>query len=154
MKIPPGKILLAIDGEPHTAAAVGWALRLAEALPTRLVAVHVADPYLEQFADELYAQGRQAYRDHVERCLAQIAAQAVAAFVRVAKKHTVGCEAKVRRGALSQELMAEFTEGDYGLLVLGKRRLTGIRRRLSRDLARQMAKRLPEMPILVVPEVE
>jgi nucleotide-binding universal stress UspA family protein len=144
--------LLAIDGEPHTAAAIDWALNLAGLLQVGLVAVHVADPYLEQFADELYAQGRQAYREHVGRCLDQIATEAVAAFEQTAQGHAVVYEVKIRHGALVEELLAELAEGDYGLLVLGKQRLTGVRRRLARNLSQKVTKSRPGIPILVVPE--
>jgi len=152
MKLLPGKILLAIDGEPHTEAAVTWALRLAGALQTGVVALHVADPYLEQFADDLYAQGRQAYRDHLQRCLAESAAAAVAAFERKAKESGVACEIKIRDGALIAELLSEVAEGDYALLVLGQRSRTGVRLSLDRKLSDKVAASSPGIAILVVPE--
>lgn len=152
MKLLPGKILLAIDGEPHTEAAVAWALRLASALQTGIVALHVVETYLAQFADELYAQGRQAYRDHLERCLVETAASATAACERQAEASGVACEVKVRHGTLVEELLAEIDEGEYGLLVLGQRTRSGVRQRLSRKLADKVAASQPDIAILVVPE--
>jgi nucleotide-binding universal stress UspA family protein len=140
-------------------------------LGARLTAVHVKDPYLKQFASELYAQGRQAYQDHVDACLTEIADQTVAAFTRAANRHAVtrdaGCgvaggtagrieqeaayEVKIRHGSPRRELLAEVREGHYDLLVLGGRQLTGIRRWQSRNLPGLLKDSLPDLPILVVP---
>ncbi len=61
----PGRILLAVDGEPHTDEAVCWAVDLALGLGVTLNPVHIRDPYLKQFSNEIYAQGREEYLEHV-----------------------------------------------------------------------------------------
>ena len=66
---PTGPILVAIDGEPHTDRAVEHALTLAAESGARVVALHVKDPYLKQFASEIYAQGREEYFALVDECL-------------------------------------------------------------------------------------
>jgi len=72
-----GRILVAIDGEPHTDAAVKWALDLARDRDLEAVAIHVKDPFLKQFSNEIYAQGREEYLDHVEVCLDAKAKEAI-----------------------------------------------------------------------------
>ena len=65
----PHCIVLAVDGEPHTLEAVCWAVDLALGLGAALNPVHIRDPYLKQFSNEIYAQGREEYLEHVQRCL-------------------------------------------------------------------------------------
>jgi len=49
------KILLCIDGEPHTNKAVDWALSFAEITGAQVTALHVKNTYLKKFYNEIYA---------------------------------------------------------------------------------------------------
>lgn len=153
--LPPGDILLGVDGEPHTEAAMRWALSLASALGRRIVALHVEDPYLKKFEGELYAQGRREYLQHIDECLEEGAAEALAAFERCTSGFDVDWAWKVRQGNPAEELIAEAKEGVYGLLVVGASSQSGglLRSRTS-TLAARMLMGPPGLPVLVVPAPE
>ena len=68
-------ILIAVDGESHTNSAIAEAARLARALDRPVAILHVEDPYLKQFSNEIYAQGREEYLEHVDRCLGEAGAR-------------------------------------------------------------------------------
>ena len=156
----PGRILLAVDGEPHTNEAVCWALDLALGLDAPLNAVHVRDPYLKQFSTEIYAQGREEYLEHVQECLEETAQMARASF-----ELTVNEYLEARRGAKepdwtfdvldgdpAEQLTAHIKRGDCSVLVLGRRRRTRFAVLKSRDLAERISSVGSSVPILVVPE--
>lgn len=149
-----GAILLAIDGEPHTEAAVHWALTLAEQQDRELVAVHVRDPYLKQFHNEIYAQGRLEYLAHVEECLTTLAAQANEAFCVLARGTDVRWRIKTLDGDPIEQLAQEAATGAYGLLVVGRRPRKGFAAWRSRDLPGKILAAVPTPPILFVPESE
>ena len=76
----PGRILLAVDGEPQTDEAMCWALDLALGLGVPLNLVHIRDPYLKQFYNEIYSQGREEYLEYVQQCLEEKAQMARSSF--------------------------------------------------------------------------
>ena len=90
-----GHILLGADGEPHTDEAVRWSLDLAIGLGLKLNAIHVRDPYLKQFYNEIYAQGREEYLDHVQDCLEEKARRASAAFEAAGAREVLAGQAAV-----------------------------------------------------------
>lgn len=143
---------MAIDGEPHTDAAVEWALDLARRLEVPLVAVHVKDPYLEQFQGELYAQGREEYVEHVGRCLAEEAEGASARFMERARLAGVDASVRVRRGDPADELLDEASDARWGLLVVGSKRLRGLAAWRSRNLPGKLAAATCPVPVLIVPQ--
>ena len=146
-----GRVLLAIDGEPHTGNAIRWVLHMAEPMAFQVVAVHVVDPYLKQFVNEIYAQGRQEYLDHVDACLAEKAEQALADFESAARERGVSAAVETRRGDPLEELVAEAKQGRYDLLVLGRKNTSGLARWRSGYLPAKIADHLPELPLLIVP---
>jgi nucleotide-binding universal stress UspA family protein len=155
-----GRILLAVDGESHTDEAVSWALDLALALGVALNPVHVRDPYLKQFYTEIYAQGREEYLEHVQRCLEEQAEMARASFESTVDEILEGrCDAKqpdvtfdVLDGDPVQQLMAHLECGGHTMVVLGRRRRTRLAALRSRDLAERLSAVGCSVPILVVPE--
>ncbi len=156
----PGRILLAVDGEPHTDEAVCWALDLALGLGVTLNPVHVRDPYLKQFSTEIYAQGREEYLEHVQRCLEEKAQTARASFESTVKEFLEKRpDAKepdwtfdVLDGDPAQQLTAHIERGEHSILVLGRRRRTRLAVLKSRDLAEKLSSVRFPVPILVVPE--
>jgi nucleotide-binding universal stress UspA family protein len=135
-----GPILLAIDGEPHTEAAVCRALDLAAETGSRVVAVHVKDTYLKQFASEIYAQGREEYLEHIDACLEAVARDAVGRFATAARERDVGFEVKVLEGDPFEELRGEIERRRYGAVVLGGEPRQGIAAWRSRDLPGKLRK--------------
>ena len=156
----PGRILLAVDGEPHTNEAVRWAVDLALGLGVTLNPVHIRDPYLKQFSNEIYAQGREEYLEHVARCLEEKAQMARASFESTVNEHLGGRpDAKqpdwifdVLDGEPAEQLAAHLKRGEHSMLVLGRRRRTRFAVLRSRDLAERLSAVGCTVPILVVPE--
>ncbi|MFH1842160.1 MAG: universal stress protein [bacterium] len=165
-RFPPRQILIGIDGEARTEAAVRWAVQLAAVAGSRVTAVHVKDPYLKQFSNDIYAQGRQVYRDHVDAKLAERAAEVVAAFEAVVRSvqkagrqeagaGTGGAELQyrvtVRAGDPVTELAAAAAETACDLVVLGGKNLRGLERWRSGKLPERLAAKIAEVPLLLVP---
>lgn len=158
----PGRILLAVDGEPHTNEAVRRAVDLALGLGLTLNPVHVRDPYLKQFSNEIYAQGREEYLEHVARCLEERARMAREAFESTVEEHLGGRRDEkqpdwifdVLDGDPTAQLTACTRRGGYAMLVLGRRRRRRFAALRSRDLAERLLSVRLSLPILVVPEPE
>jgi nucleotide-binding universal stress UspA family protein len=148
-----GRVLLAIDGEAHTNAAIERALAIADERGLEITAVHVKDPYLKQFSTEIYAQGREEYLDHVERCLAARAADAVEHFATAARSSGAVFEVKVLEGDPISELVDESKRRRYAMLLVGSRNRTGFSAWRSRDLPRKVASRLDNLPVVVVSHI-
>jgi nucleotide-binding universal stress UspA family protein len=147
----PGAILVAIDGEPHTAAATRWAIDLATLLDREVVGLHVRDPYLKQFHTEIYAQGRLEYLDHVDQCLASDAEEATSAFGTLATDANVRWRVKTTDGEPIEQITREAETGDYALLILGRRPRKGFAAWRSRDLPGKILAAVSGPPILLVP---
>ena len=153
-------ILLALDGQPHTDEAVRWALDLALGLRMTLNPVHIRDPYLKQFYTEIYAQGREEYLEHVQRCLEEQAEMTRASFestVNEVLEGRLGAKRPnwtfdVLDGDPAQQLMAHIKRGKHSMVVLGRRRRTRFAALRSRDLAERLSAVGCSVPILVVPE--
>ena len=146
-------ILLALDGEPHTDAAVSWALELADKLGTPITAIHVQDHYLKQFHNDIYAQGREEYLEHLDHCLASTAADVIARFEAAAEKTSVYWSVKVRAGDPVDELMAELDAQEYSMIVLGQKNRHGLAAWRSRNLPSKLVSKSIAVPLLIVPEL-
>jgi nucleotide-binding universal stress UspA family protein len=140
-------ILLAVDGQPRTEAAIAWALHLGRLTGANVTALHVKDPYLKQFYNEIYAQGRQAYLDHIDRCLADGAEGALADFTARAKAAGVEHRVLIRAGEPLEEIVAACADADYDLLVIGGKPAAG--RRPLRDLPARLAGSAGLPPVVV-----
>jgi nucleotide-binding universal stress UspA family protein len=147
--MPISRILLCVDGEPHTEAAVLLALDLAKAHGTQLDGLYVVDPFLKKFTNEIYAVSRDECREHLDRSLA---AEGEAALDRLCE-HAV--RAGVRVGRLLQygppeEVIPQLAAaGGYDLVVLGGKRFASrYERWTSRDLPARLDGRLA-VPVLL-----
>ncbi len=145
----PGKILVCLDGEPHTREAIFWAIRLARSLETTLVGLHVLDPYLKKFYNELYSQGRREYLEYIDSCLEKIANQTFCEFSNLCCQENITFEVKARAGDPLCEILAEIKDSDYSLVVLGQRKLSFWDRIRSRKLPEYVVKH-SNVPILIV----
>jgi nucleotide-binding universal stress UspA family protein len=144
------RILLCVDGEPHTDAAVALALELARVHGAALDALHVVDPYLKKFTDEIYAVNRDECREHLDRALAAEGDMALDAFAAKAAAAgiTAGC---LQQAGPPDELIPQLVAaGGYDLVVLGgKRFATRYARWASRDLPGRLDGKLA-VPVLLV----
>lgn len=155
----PGRILLAVDGEPHTAEAVRWALDLAVHLDLELSAVHVRDPYLKQFSNDIYAQGREEYLAHVQDCLEDTAQRTSAAFEKAVEEYLQGVQHRrdlswsfdVVDGEPAKELIELLKRGEFSMVVLGRRQRSRPVTLRPRDLAERLVAAGCPVPVLIVP---
>jgi nucleotide-binding universal stress UspA family protein len=131
-------ILVAVDGQPHTELAIDWTLRLAQLSGATVTALHVKDPYLKQFYNDIYAQGRQAYLDHIDRCLADGAEEVLADLAGRAATAGVDHRPLIRAGDPVEEILAACAGRGYDLLVVGGKAVVAGRRPV-RDLAARLA---------------
>ena len=144
-------ILLAVDGENHTGAAITEAGRLACALDRTVAVLHIEDPYLKQFSNEIYAQGREEYLEHVDRCLAEEGREAVAEARARLLEDGVESEVLIRKGDPFDAIRAELETGAYSLLIVGRKPRSGGRLRRRQDLPARLAGAGDRTPFLIVP---
>lgn len=157
-----GCILLAVDGEPHTEEAVRWALDLALGLGMKLCPVHVRDPYLKQFYNDIYAQGREEYLAHVQDCLEEKARKASEAFRESLRERLKlagqdgepDWHVEVLDGDPARRLAERIARGGVSMVVLGRRSRTSFAALRSRDVAERLESAGCAVPLLVVPGVE
>jgi nucleotide-binding universal stress UspA family protein len=123
---PIQRILLAIDGSPHSLAAMQAAVDLSAGLDAELIAVFVEDLNLLRMAQLPIASEVSHYTasihrlkpERIRRQLKAQAAQARSALARQARVQGVVWEFLVLRGDISLELLAKAEAAD--LMILGK----------------------------------
>ncbi len=146
----PCSLLLATDGEKHSLRAEEWSFNLATTLDIPLTILHVKDPYLKQFYNEIYAQGRREYLDHVDMELEAIARELEQRLISTARKAGIRCAFISRHGDPLTEIIAEVRHGNYDLLVVGGKRLSGISAFRSWNLPARLARRMGSVSIMTV----
>ena len=145
------KILVCIDGEPHTRAAIERAVALARSEDAEIVSLHVVDPWLEQFSSEIYAQGRREYLEWVEASRADEAARTREEFESLCAAGRISARFKLRYGDPLTEILAELREAEPDLVITGTRPLSFWRRLRSRNLPQRLDRALSgEIPLLAV----
>ena len=138
------RILVCVDGEPHSAAAIEQAINLGLSDETEVTALHVVDPWTKQFYDEIYAQGRREYLEYVEKQLQEISNTTKAGFLE--RCHAAGLRARfnVRRGDPLEEILAEANEASPDLIVTGGKPSTVWRSFFAADLPTRLRRKLPQ----------
>ena len=127
-------ILVCIDGEPHTKHAIQWAIRLGLSLPAKVTALHVIDPYLKSYCDELYFQGRKQYMEYVDEIMQVGADRARREFAEMCQAQGLEAKFKVRHGEPVQEIVEELRQTAPHLLITGGKQLNAWGRFRSRNL--------------------
>ncbi len=128
------RILLCLDGEPHTEIACTRALELARG-GAELDALYVVDPYLKKFTHEIYAANRDECRAHLDRSLAAEGEAALDAFTTHAQADNVSVGRLLQYGEPEEVIPQLVTAGGYDLVILGGKRFNGrYERWTSRDL--------------------
>lgn len=143
------KILVCTDGQPHSRAAVQWAIDRGLAKPADVTALHVIDPWLKKFYNELYSQGRQRYLDYVDECLHAEAEQARREFASLCRAEGLDGRFKVRYGDPLQQILAELRRAAPDLLVTGGKKLNAWGRFRSGNLPLKLQKKLAT-PVAVI----
>ncbi|MEW6515061.1 MAG: universal stress protein [Pseudomonadota bacterium] len=128
------RILLCLDGEPHSEVACARALDLARGGAV-LDALYVVDPYLKKFTHEIYAANRDECREHLDRSLAAEGESALDAFIAQAQQAGVSVGRLLQYGEPEDVIPRLVTAGGYDLVILGGKRFNGrYERWTSRDL--------------------
>ncbi|NTV45107.1 MAG: universal stress protein [Chlorobiales bacterium] len=120
------RIVVAIDGSPHSQAALEAAAEMAHLLQAELTGIFVEDINLIRLAELPFARevcqnrvtSEKLSISQIERQLRLQAKEAQEALQRSAERSTVQCSFRVVRGTVSAELLAAALEAD--LLALGR----------------------------------
>jgi len=134
-------ILVCIDGEPHSKRAIQWAIRLGLSLPAEVTALHVIDPYLKKFYNELYSQGRKQYLEYVDESLQGAADQACREFTEMCETQGLEARFKIRHGEPLQEILEELRQTLPHMLITGGKKLNAWGRFRSRGLPFRLQKK-------------
>ena len=136
------KILVCIDGEPHSKNAMRRAIFLSLSLPAELSALHVIDPWLKKFYNELYSQGRKRYLEYVDECLRAEAARVQKEFKEMCLAEGLDAGFKARHGEPITEILEEVSELNPSLLITGSKTLSAWGRFRSRNLPLRLSKQV------------
>ncbi len=136
------KVLVCIDGEPHSKNAIQRAISLGLSLPAEVTALHVIDPWLKKFYNELYSQGRKRYLDYVDECLQAEAKQVHKAFNGMCLAEGLEARFKVRHGEPMTQILEEVRQLVPDLLITGSKRLNAWGRFRSGNLPLRLKKKV------------
>lgn len=136
------KILVCIDGEPHSKSAMQRAIFLGLSLPAAVTALHVIDPWLKKFYNELYSQGRRRYLEYVDECLQAKAEQVHKEFSGICLAEGLEARFKVRHGEPMTEILEEVRQVAPDLLITGSKQLNVWGRFRSGNLPLRLKKRV------------
>jgi len=140
------KILVCLDGEPHTRGAIERAIVLARTQSADLVGVHVIDEWLRQFSSEIYAQGRKEYLEWVDQCLEEKASTVRESFVARCHSDDVTARFVLRDGDRTAEILAVVNELGPDLVIMGGKDLTRWERFRSGRLPERLRKAVGSTP--------
>ena len=148
------KILVCIDGELHTRGAIERAITLGLSRSAEVTALHVVDPWLKQFYNEIYAQGRKKYLEYVDDCLRENAERARGEFDRMCLSEGLRAGFKVRRGEPLEEILDEVRAARPDLLITGRKPLNAWGRFRSGNLPSRLRKKVGDLTSMIAIESE
>lgn len=126
------KILLCTDGDEQAVKAEDFALSIAKSTGALICSLYVVNPFLKKFADEIYAVGRDEYRDYIDRTLHDEGNKVLKEFQeKAACNQEVKVIPKMRYGSPEEEILQEMEEGSYDLVVIGSKLLCSWRERFE-----------------------
>jgi len=148
------RILVCADGELHSKNAIKKAISLGLFVSAEVTALHVIDPWLKTFYNEIYAQGRKQYLEYVDKCLQENAEQTRRAFNQECVAERLNATFKVRHGEPLVEILEEMNEFPPDVLITGGKCLNVWSRFKSRNLPLQLKKRInKEVSMIVVDNI-
>ena len=136
------KILVCIDGEPHSRRAIRRAIALGLSEPADVTALHIIDPWLKKFYNEIYSQGRKQYLEYVDECLRAKAERVHQEFDEMCLEEGLQARFKVRHGEPVAEILEEVREVDPDLLITGGKELSAWGRFRSGNLPTRLRKKV------------
>ena len=117
------KILLCTDGDEQAVKAEDFAVGIAKSTGALICSLYVVNPFLKKSADEIYAIGRDEYRDYIDRTLHDEGNKVLKEFQEKACNQEVKVILKMRYGSPEEEILQEMEEGSYDLVVIGSKLL-------------------------------
>ena len=136
------KILVCTDGQLHSKCAIQRAILLGLSQPAEVTGLHVIDPWLKKFYNELYSQGRKRYLEYVDECLQAEAKQVHEDFSGLCQAEGLEASFKVRHGEPMTEILEEVRQLVPDLLITGGKQLTAWGRFRSANLPLQLRKQV------------
>lgn len=136
------KILVCTDGKPHSKSAIQRAIFLGLSVPADVTGLHVIDPWLKKFYNELYSQGRKRYLEYVDECLQAEAEQVQEEFEGMCLAGGLEAGFKVRHGEPLAEILEEMRQVSPDLLITGSKQLSAWGRFRSRNLPFRLRKKI------------
>lgn len=136
------KILVCLDGEPHTSGAIEHAIKLGLAEKAEVIGLHVVDPWLRQFYSEIYAQGRKEYLEWVDECLKAEALETGEEFDALCVAQGLEADFRIRHGEPLAEILEEIGEISPDLVITGGKPLNAWGRFRSGNLPAKLEKSL------------
>jgi nucleotide-binding universal stress UspA family protein len=147
---PWTSLLMLTDGEHHSRQAMSWAFATAKAARIPLTILHVIDPYLKQFYNEIYSQGRKEYLEHVETEIRKHADTLQQQITEDADRWEVRPEILTPYGDAFKEISRVIKNGRYGLVIAGGKKVVGISAFRSWNLPAKLAAKLPDQSIIII----
>lgn len=145
------KILLCTDGDEQAVKAEDFALSIAKSTGALICSLYVVNPFLKKFADEIYAVGRDEYRDYIDRTLHDEGNKVLKEFQeKAACNQEVKVIPKMRYGSPEEEILQEMEEGSYDLVVIGSKLLCGWRERFESYNLPEKVFRKTQRPVVFV----
>ena len=138
------------DGKPHSRQALIWAFALAQSAEIPLTILHVIDPYLKQFYNEIYSQGRKEYLAHVETEIREHADRVLQQIDKNADRLGVKPKILTPYGDAYKEISREIKNGSYDLVITGGKKVSGINAFRSWNLPAKLATKLPSQSIIII----
>ena len=117
------KILLCTDGDEQAVKAEDFAVGIAKSTGALICSLYVINPFLKKFADEIYAVGRDEYRDYIDGTLHDEGNKILNEFQEKACNQGVKVIPKMRYGSPEEEILQEMEEGSYDLVIIGSKLL-------------------------------
>ncbi len=146
------KILVCLDGEPHTRGAIDHVISVGLSEQAEIFGLHVVDPWLRQFYSEIYAQGRREYLEWVDESLLAQALETGEAFDVLCNARGLEADFRIRHGEPLAGILEEIEELSPDLLVTGGKPLTAWGRFRSGNLPARLdaaiGARIPVVSIL------
>ena len=136
------KLLVCLDGEPHTRGAIERAIALGLSEPADVIGLHVVDPWLRQFYSEIYAQGRKEYLQWVDECLKAEALRAGEEFDALCSAERLEVDFKIRHGEPLTQILEEISELSPDLVITGAKTMTAWARLRSGNVPMRLKKKL------------
>ena len=136
------RIIVCTDGQPHSQCAVQRAIFLGQSLAAEVTALHVIDPWLKKFYNELYSQGRKQYLEYVDECLQAKAKQVHEEFSEMCLAKGLEARFKIRHGEPMAEILEEVRQFDPDLLITGDKQLNVWGRFRSANLPLRLRKKV------------